>query len=235
MRRLALAALLLLAPLAAAAELATVRVFEVVARAEPRADAPAVHTFVEGTPLSVAEEATDGWRRVRLPDGTTAWLPESALALGPAAVASPAVSAAAPPAAAPAADLRPIVYVKDLGHLAELVRADPKVSPMAERLAARRKAAYGVGLAGIALSVGFMAYGMTAEPNPAQPGDPDFMKTTSRDRAFAGGVLGAIASTVVMLAIHPRSGELLDVVNAWNANHPEYPFTIERNALSGHR
>jgi hypothetical protein len=181
--------------------------------------------------VSVSEEATDGWRRVRLPDGRTAWIEERALSF-PTPGAAPA---AAVPAPAFAPDLRPHIYVKDIDHLAELVRGDPTVSPMAERLAVRRRTALTVGGVGLAISTVFVVYGASQFGKHSDPGDPDFMKTSGGDKAFVGGVVGAIASTLVMLVIHPKGGDLLDVVNTWNVAHPDQPFTLERGMVGQQR
>jgi len=131
---------LLLATAAHAAP-AVVKVFEAKAHAQPDTTSPVLHTFVEKAEVSVSEEAEAGWRRVRLPDGSVGYIQESALRLVTAEAAPPAAPAPAPAAAqAPAADRpereattpSPKIYVKDLEHLAELVKEDPLVGPKAQ-------------------------------------------------------------------------------------------------------
>jgi SH3-like domain-containing protein len=90
--------LLAASPIAAVAEPATVRVFEAPAREAPDPAARVVHVFVEGAAVSVSEVAEQGWRRVRLPDGSSAWLPEEALALGAGPVPAPAAAGLTPAA-----------------------------------------------------------------------------------------------------------------------------------------
>lgn len=150
---------------------------------------------------------------------------------GGTAAAAPAPAAPAPLAAAPASpDLRARIYVKDLGHLAELVREDARVSPMARKLASRRKAAIGVMVVGGLASVVAMGAGAAEWGKNDDPSDPDFMERSSGDRLFVGGVIGALATGLVGAAIYPRRGEVLDVINAWNTAHPDRPFEIR----SGH-
>jgi hypothetical protein len=158
---------LLLAASPAWAAPAVVKVFEAAAREAPRPDAAVVHVFPEQTKISVSEEVTDGWRKVRLPDGNTGYLRDDQVKLLPEAppattaeeANTPAKSSettdedallASPRATAPPVEplpkasprprptrVRTTIYVKDLDHLAELVSSDGRVHPMAEDLATR--------------------------------------------------------------------------------------------------
>lgn len=65
----------------AAARPGVVRVFEAKVHAAASAEAEVVGTLIEGQRISVSEEAEDGWYRVRLADGQTAWVHEEALYL----------------------------------------------------------------------------------------------------------------------------------------------------------
>ncbi len=82
--RAAAAAVLVLLPASSFAEPAVVRLLEAPARSAPSKDAAVVHLFAENAQVSVSEEATAGFRRVRLPDGERAhpwrssWLRASA-------------------------------------------------------------------------------------------------------------------------------------------------------------
>jgi opacity protein-like surface antigen len=79
----ALAALLISAvPTIGSAEPASVSVFEAIARTTPSRSGAIVHVFPEGTRVSVSEETQDGWKRIRLPDGSVGWVEVSALRLG---------------------------------------------------------------------------------------------------------------------------------------------------------
>jgi len=131
---------------------------------------------------------------------------------------------APPPVAAPVPDLRVRVYVKDLDHLAELMRKDAQVGAMAESFVQRRKVSSAVGIVGIATSVGLALAAMNAAASDSatNPGAPP--SSVSNLMVASGATL--LVSSVVALAIAPRSGELLDLVNAWNRAHPTEPVEL---------
>jgi hypothetical protein len=221
----------LLAASAARAEPAVISVFEAVARAEPSLEAAPVQTLVEGAAVSVSEESQAGWRRVRLADGRIAWVEEKALAFpakggaAVAAAAAPAAAAGAAPRPAPAPDLRAKIYVKDLDHLAELVKEDAKAGPMAAQLASRRKGAFAVGGISLAAGIGCMVYGMSQATKHTDVNDPQFGQTGSAGGAFvAGGVIMA-GGMLLAYAIAPKRADLLEVINTWNTGHPSEQFT----------
>jgi hypothetical protein len=176
-----------------------------------------------------------------------ALLAAPAMAVEPAAPA-PDVQAKAPPAAAeatpapepaasdvvtaPSPDLRPVIYVKDVDHLAELVKGDAAAGPLAARLATRRTAALVVFGAGAAVTVGCLAYAMSNPGRSNNPADPNFMKNTSANTAMGVGVGVGVISALVGLLVSPGRGELLDVVNTWNSRHPDQQFTVGDHQLS---
>jgi SH3 domain-containing protein len=221
----ALAALsLAAAPRLASAEPATVKLFEAPVRASPARDAAVIHTFAEKAELSVSEAGEGGFRRVRLPDGSVGWIEERALAF-PGRPASLAVSAAPPaasPAAAPAPDLRAHIYVKDLGHLADLVKEDGEIKASADRLVARRNATYVIMVAGLAAATALVASGAS------QFGD---LESHRGERLFTAGLVTAGGSLLVGLLVHPRRGEVLDLLNGWNVRHPDRQFEISAGSL----
>jgi hypothetical protein len=65
---------------------AVVRVFEAQAHEAPDPDSPVLHAFPEEAKLSVSEEAIDGWRRVRLPDGRIGFVRDEDIAVAGAIV-----------------------------------------------------------------------------------------------------------------------------------------------------
>ena len=230
----------LLLPALARAEPAVVAVFEAVARAEPSPTAEALQTLVEGTAITVSEEARDGWRRVRLTGGGTGWIEERALAFpaktGAAALAvAPAVpvpppgtpAQAAPP---PAPDLRPRIYVKDLDHLAELVKEDPSVAPKAAALARKRRTAMTVFAVGAGAGAVLILVGASQMGEHRDPSDPNFGKSSGTGTMTAG-LITTVGALLVGLAVSPSQGDLLDVINAWNTSHPDQPFTLDRHAV----
>jgi hypothetical protein len=93
-RLLALALALL--PARAFAAPATVRAFEAPAHSAPDPSSPIVYTFTESARLSVSDDVTNGFRRVRLPNGAVGWVADSLVALE-ARAAPPPPSAAPPP------------------------------------------------------------------------------------------------------------------------------------------
>lgn len=233
----------ILLPGVAAALPAVVRVFEAPARAEPSAAAAVVQVFPEKAEVSVSEEAREGWRRVRLKDGGVGWIEERALAFPEGAAVAVPVPASLPPtslppaspppaAAAPAApagaggpDLRARIYVKDLGHLAELVRSDPNVSPKAEGLASRRRVAIGAFVVGGVGATALLVASL-AKQTP-DPGDPRFDSAVDdKMKLMLGGTAVGLAGALVGALVHPRRGELLDVLNEWNVAHPDRPFVL---------
>lgn len=228
-----LAALLTTLPAAAGAAPAVVRVFEAPAREAPDPAAKVLHVFAEGAQVSVSETAENGWRKIRLPDGGTAFVADEAIALGAAKAspAGPAAAAAALPTAPPAPpDLRPRIYVKDLDHLAELVKEDPVVWPKAKELADQRTRAITTmavgGGAGLVLMVaGLLKYGADTSNDVSSP---NFMnpRTKVGPTLMITGLVFAIGSPLVGLALHPKRDDLLDVVNDWNTRHVDRPFEL---------
>lgn len=222
-------------PAPAAAEPAVVKVFEAPARAAPEPGAAVVHTFVEGAAVSVSEAGERGWRRVRLPDGTTGWIEEAALRLGAPAAPGPAPadrlvapSAALPPPDPARPDLTPRIYVKDLDHLAELTRADPVVGPrtqaLAERHATFRRTLIGTGLASLALVV----LGI-ADPwkEKCPPGEFCVERMSGGAKfAFGAGLAIPWIGGAAAFATVPRQAELLDALNDWNVRHPDNQFNL---------
>jgi hypothetical protein len=236
LRPLALAALLAALPRLALAEPAVVRLFEAPARAAPSKEAPVVHTFTEGQQVSVSETSTDGFRKVRLPDGGVGFVEEAALTVGasprafPPNAAPPVPTTGAPaglPAAAP--DLRARIYVKDLDHLAELVKGDAQVAPLAEKMVTQKQTAWAVGGAGLVAGAVMIAIGVSqlnSDFNRSM-NDPGAGSPSQRG---AGVVVGGSAviglAAIATYAIMPKRDDLLDVVNTWNQRHPDQQFDI---------
>ena len=82
--RIALLAFALLSlPAAAFAAPATVTVFEAQVHAAPDLSSPVIHRFAENAHISVSEEAIDGFRKVRLPNGKVGYIEEQAISLTP--------------------------------------------------------------------------------------------------------------------------------------------------------
>ncbi len=95
----ALAFVLLSLPSTVLAAPATISVFEARVHASPDRSSPVVHSFPENTRVSVSEDAVNGFRKVRLPDGRTGYVEETELTL--AAVRPPSPAPPPPPAFEP--------------------------------------------------------------------------------------------------------------------------------------
>jgi hypothetical protein len=240
---------LLLAASPAWAAPAVVKVFEAAAREAPKPDAAVVHVFPEETKIFVSEEVTDGWRKVRLQDGKTAYVRDDQIKLLPEATeADDEASLLAPaeptrPAPRPVEPLRPpvvrsrparahtTIYVKDLDHLAELVESDTVVHPQAESLASRHKVAmvslWGGNIVGGVVVIGGVTFLGSKSCTPTGSGSA--VCTTSPNlTAMIVGCALALAGTIGWLAITPTRSDLLDVINTWNERHPDEPFTMDR-------
>jgi hypothetical protein len=105
-----LAFALLVAPATAGAAHATVAVSEAPVHSSPDPSSPIIHTFTQGTRLTVSDRAGYGFRTVRMPDGRYGFVPESALALDEPAAPPPPQQQPPPPqppAAPPAPPPRP--------------------------------------------------------------------------------------------------------------------------------
>jgi hypothetical protein len=76
-----LAFVLSLVPTRALAVPATVAVFEAQVHSAPDLSSPVIHTFPESAQVSVSETATNGFRKVRLPNGKVGYIEERAVAL----------------------------------------------------------------------------------------------------------------------------------------------------------
>jgi hypothetical protein len=212
--------------------------------------------------VSVSEETEAGWRRVRLPDGSVAFIQDSALRLVTEAVVVPAggtstaeatpvpASATVPGSpqapvapAAPAVTDRPVreaaapspkIYVKDLAHLADLVKKDELVGPKALALSERQTTANVVGLVGMAagLAVGVLGTTVMAKEECKPPlfeGASEFCMTKLDFGMVYTGVGISLGSGLLWYLLSPKSGELLDVINEWNTRHPSDPFELTGN------
>jgi hypothetical protein len=215
---------------------ATVKVLELTARAAPSADAPVLQVLPQGTVLAVSSVVTNGWREAHLADGRPVYLADAGLemiataagAADSAPLASPVVSLLRPASSA----ISPKIYVKDLDHLAQLVKADSVVSPMAEELLAKRNTAVGVGVASLGVGLLLLVLSVTALKRSSCVNNmTDFCTSQPNEAAFVGGLGVAVVGTMVGLLVAPRRGAFLDLVNNWNARHLDNQFTIEAHEI----
>jgi hypothetical protein len=219
---------------AARAAPAVVKVFEASAREAPAPDAPIAKLFPEKAELSVSEDVKDGWRRVRLPDGKTAFIRDDEIRLVDIATPVVPIASAAPATVVKTAAPAAIVYVKDLDHLAELVKEDNVVHPKAASLAARQSAAMGLMIGGAVLGALIAVAGMTVlTTETCGQGFTGYCTTNYNMGAVYGGVAIMGLTPIIGLAMRPSRNDLLDVVNEWNSRHTDRPFTLDRQPSVG--
>jgi hypothetical protein len=208
----------------AVAATAVVKVFEATGRKAPSDDAAPVQVFKEGSELSVWENAINGWRRVRLADGKIAFVRDDEVRL--AGASGPMEPLPSATAQSPRSQPNRILYVKDLDHLADLVKEDSSVHPKATSLAQRQFAGkmvmYGGATAGTLVALGGLL--LWTKQSCDSYG---FCMPESNETAFYGGLAFSALSTLVGYALMPSRNDLLDVVNEWNGRHLDQQFTIE--------
>jgi len=235
MKRLAAVVMCLCAG-SAFAEMATVKVFE--AKAYERADVTSavLHLFVEKAEVSVSEEAENGFRKVRLPDGRVAYIQESALQFAAASTVPAAAVTAADAPTVSAAVPRPNIYVKDLAHFAELVKSDEVVHPMALNLANRETTAKVVGWGGLGVGTALAIAGFFILPRDGEcydiAGQRDCLMGPTNYTTVGVGLGLAAVSAVAFAVMLPKREDVLDAVNTWNTRHPTEQFDLDRQPSS---
>ena len=153
------------------------------------------------------------------------------------ASASPAPAAveagASPPitpltGAPPGSPAVPVRYVGSLRGLEASMQSDSLLHARVQSIADRRTAGFAVlfgGMAvGAALSIGSMTF-LAGQDCTDFAGRPSCMPSPN-GAALAGGMLVTAASVLAGFAIAPRSGEIVDLVNDWNARHPDQPYAF---------
>ena len=229
---------------------AVIKVFEAKAHESAADDSRVLATLPENAQVSVSEDVTDGWRRVRLSDGRVAFVRDAEVTLSaaptapapyppPDAAKAPVAPIAPPPRpAAAASPATAHIYVKDLHHLAELVKPDslvyPKATALADRHTAAMAVAIGTGAVGLALLLGSLT--VFAHENCMQllTGAPAYCTKDPNVPALLAGAIVGLIGPLIGLVMEPSRDDLLDVVNEWNSRHADEPFTLERQNAFGH-
>lgn len=242
MRRLLLtAAVTSLITSAAWARPAVVRVFETKVRATP-GDGAVVAVLIEGQRVSVSETAENGWRRVRLADGKTAWIEDQALFLPnqlPSGVAPPAQAGtpAQPTPVAPAPGSgpavmtlpatggpatvitpvpeRPFKVVADLDDLRAAVEQEPALLPRVEALESSARTSSWIFYSGIASGV--LLATVPQIVLAAQDKDPQPLWLYAGGALLLGTQVGAWWTSV-------GEEEMTPVIEDFNKKHPDTPL-----------
>jgi hypothetical protein len=217
-----------------------------VARSAPFKVAPVVQELGPGTHVVADDVATNGWRRIQLTDGRFAFVPDADLKVDPSwtpppkpapveapAPAAPAEAAAAPepktapPVAPLAPEARPLQYVTDYRHLAELVKSDPEVFNLADEIATRRTTAavlVGAGLVGgVALRI-LSETALQKENCSSLPSGSQLCVESDNKTLDLVGMAVMVAVPLIGAALWPTRADQTRVINAWNARHPGRPF-----------
>ncbi len=120
--------------------------------------------------------------------------------------------------------------MKDLDHLAELVKDDPRIAAQARSIASRRTTALTVGGVTIAASSVVFLTGMGNQTCRQEPvpfpgsGSTRICQGDPTQTLIGAGI--AVAGSVLTALLWPTSSELLDVINDWNVAHPDRPFEL---------
>jgi hypothetical protein len=109
------------------------------------------------------------------------------------------------------------VFVDDVRTLAALVSEDKDLAPAADHLAARRNFLRYFAPTTAIVSAGLLIMGSLMRA------DAGAWSKTSAGLAIGGGGL-FLLSAVVVGSVYPTRSETLDVINAWNHNHPDRPI-----------
>lgn len=209
---------------------AVVRVFEARAHEQPDVDSPVLHVFPEEAKLSVSEEATDGWRRVRLPDGRTGFVRDDEIAVAAPPPVQPLPRRNLPATRAQADDPATVIRVKDVYHLSSLAQDDAVVGPQANALASRRKASFGIMFGAIAAGAALAIAGATVlvEERCFDSGSLTTCSTRPSLPAITGGFLLAASGVLAWILIKPTRSDVMGVIDAWNARHRDQQFQYVR-------
>ena len=252
---IALLAVMMLPRFAAGAP-GRVKVFEAQAHAAASASSRVVKVFAEGAEVSVSEQSENGWRRVRLPSGKTAFVRDEDITLDGAQDAPPAPPLAEPMVRGeeakgglgttdnppPVVEGKPInIYVKDLNHFAELVKEDPLVSSRANSMVRQRTiglTGLAVGLAaGTLISVAALTFlaGQNCTSNSSGTTRDGAINCTYSPRLGLASVgFGiAIGGAIFPWIFSPSRNDLLDTINLWNGRHPNQQFEITHAPAQG--
>jgi hypothetical protein len=205
------------------------------ARSAPFNVAPVIETLPSGAKDEADEKASNGWRRVQLPNGKLAFVrdadvdvdlsapaPRPAPPVNAPTAGAPETAAAAPetapiePLSAPTSG-RSLQYVGTFAHLAELVKSDPQVFDLADGIATRRTAASALVWGGAFGGIFLAALGSFAAAYDT------FSPKTNATLISAGGAVFFLGP-LVGAALWPLHDDQTAVIDMWNARHPDRPF-----------
>jgi len=142
----------------------------------------------------------------------------------------PAAAAAATPS------VGSLTYVKSLGHLEEITSRDSLLHPRALALTSRIYLGTGVMMGSVALGALIIAAAATmftqtecitpsTPPGFDLPVSPICQSHTNETMAVAGVVTGIVGGFTGLMLM-PSPYEAYDIINQWNARHPEQTLLL---------
>jgi hypothetical protein len=215
---LSMGVVLAAAPVARAAS-AVVVTPDAPVRAAPGNDAPVVQTLSAGDEVYVSDEVEGGFRRVQLPDKKIGYVGQADVQL----------DVPAPPAAPvqPLSVVRPPLYIKDLDHLADLVKDDPPLEKRASDLADRlldARIAYGA--SAFVLAAGTLTTFIVKKTDCVGSGPTMLCQQDPNLTYLLVGMGVSAVIAAIAFGTAPRRDDFIDVVNDWNQRHPDRPLAI---------
>ena len=125
----------------------------------------------------------------------------------------------------------PVLYIKNIDHLAEVVKSDDLLHARTKALVAERNQGLTVVIVSLAVGAALMVAGLTAFANeectPSVAGGSPHCMTMPSFPVMAGGVLVAGIGTMIGAAMGPSRHTQIDVVNEWNARHADRPIMLD--------
>ena len=125
----------------------------------------------------------------------------------------------------------PVLYIKNLEHLAEVVKADEVVHARTKALVAGGNRGLAVLLASMVVGTAMVVTGVTAfvneECSPGLLGGAPRCTTRPNNGLVVGGAVVAGIGTMIGVAMGPHRHDMIDVVNDWNARHADRPIMLD--------
>jgi hypothetical protein len=138
-----------------------------------------------------------------------------------------AVEPLAPPGGPPAG-VGSLTYVKDLDHLAAITSPDSALHLRTVELERKGNIGMGVLMGSAALGALIVVGAATVFTQEECIGASPPLCQSRPNGALAGvGLFTMVAGGLAGLMIMPHRGDLLDIVNEWNARHPEQTLLLD--------
>jgi hypothetical protein len=136
----------------------------------------------------------------------------------------------------PAAAVGSLTYVLGPDHLAELVSGDDLLHPRALAFARRAKVGTGVMMGGVALGAAIVvgAATMFTQNECVMPAVPEgftlpvspICQSHTNEAMALAGIITAVVGGVTGVLLMPSTTDGYEIVNAWNARHPERSLLV---------